>query len=197
MRNARGERFGDVFLEPDPNWQPPEPISALVASQNEIKRLAVIQGLTDFYEDDDLLVDLASQEIKSGVRDQPLSLKETRLGVINRLEAIKSLGEYMVYAAVEGGVHKVEDRWYETACAGVIIDDQLGLAFGVDYPIPHNIAQNIEKGMDLNQAMEIETGLKEIGKAGGFNGWLTDGKLDRQQASAQAIYLALCDIKHK
>jgi non-canonical (house-cleaning) NTP pyrophosphatase len=46
-------------------------------------------------------------------------------------------------------------------------------------------------GQDLNEAVRRETGLPDIGKLNGFNGWLTQDQLDRRAASTQAVLLAL------
>lgn len=169
----------------------------LVASQNSIKAAAVSDAMMRFngssYE-----VNLSDVKINSGVRDQPLSLVETALGALKRLDVIRKTGGYTYYVAIEGGAHSLElpdgTVWFENACAA-ITDDNISskpsVAFGPAYPIPSPIAQHLLKGLDLNQAVEIETGIEDIGSSHGFNGWLTDNNLNRQAGSAQAVLLAL------
>lgn len=174
----------------------------LVASQNRVKAMAAHDALSLFgggtYE-----TDLSQTPIQSGVREQPLSLEETATGAINRLIQARKVGGYSYYVAIEGGIYSVDTptgtMWYESACAAVS-DDKThtpSVAFGPAYPIPRNIIRHVHEGKDLNEAMEIETGIAEIGNSVGFNGWLTDGKLDRQAASAQAVLMALYGLEHE
>lgn len=169
----------------------------LVASQNSIKAAAVSDAMMRFngssYE-----VNLFEKDIDSGVSDQPLSLLETALGALNRLNVIRKTGGYTYYVAIEGGAHSLElpggTVWFENACAAITDDEETSkpsIAYGPAYPIPTAIARHLPEGLDLNQAMEIETGIENIGSSHGFNGWLTDNNLNRQAGTAQAVLLAL------
>jgi len=174
-------------------------LHAMIASGNAIKQLAATDALTSFYPTEHVVVDLCPEPIASGVRDQPLSLEETTQGVRNRLNFIKQFGGYSLYIAIEGGAYKVDADYYESACAGVYFPDtkHVSIGYGPGYPIPSKIARHLAEGLDLNQAMEIETGIAEIGKMGGFNGWLTDGAIDRRRGSSEAVLMALFSSRHE
>lgn len=175
---------------------------ALIASHNPIKAYATEDALQLFSGEffDVRHVDL---KVESSVSDQPMSLAETARGALCRLSQIRSIRGYAYYVAIEGGafpveVAKNESRWYETACAAVSdgSESPASVAYGPSYPIPPRIVAHLIDGMDLNQAMEIETGVAEIGNTTGFNGWLTEGRMDRQEGSKQAVLLALYGLKH-
>lgn len=172
----------------------------LVASQNEVKAEATKSAFETFL-GHEAIVMLSTQKINSGVSDQPLSLEETALGALNRIASIKKEQGYAYYVAIEGGTYKVEigskTHWFESACAVIQKHDtDPSIAYGPAYPVPDNLAGHIEKGLDLNQAMELETGIKEIGSSVGFNGWLTDNQIDRKTASAEAVLMALHGLNH-
>lgn len=173
----------------------------LVASRNHIKALAT-QDALHIFSNETYVVKLAETEIASRVSAQPMSLEETTRGALQRLEQIRKIPGFVLYIAIEGGAYNIKpgankERWYESACAAVA-DNRGGypsVAYGPSYPIPPKIAEHLVQGKDLNEAMEEEIGVPEIGKAEGFNGWLTEGKLDRRAGSAQAVLLALYGLK--
>lgn len=180
------------------------PKKALVASHNLIKAYATEDALGTFC-GEYYRVDLAPNKIESGVKEQPMSLAETANGALFRLAQIRKLTGYAFYIAIEGGAYSVklengQELWYESACAAVSDDSpksSASIAYGPAYPIPPEIAAHLIRGMDLNEAMELEIGVAKIGNAGGFNGWLTEGRLDRQAGSTQAVLLALYGLKYR
>ncbi len=171
----------------------------LVASQNQIKLKATAAAFAK-YSTETYDLELTDLNISSGVSDQPMSLSETTLGVVNRLKAIQTTNGYDFYVAIEGGVYSVETplgaKWFESACAVVAkVGGEPCIAYGPAYPVPEKFVRHLQKGLDLNQAMELETGMQKAGSGIGFNGWLTKGKLDRQAASAEAVLLALYGLE--
>lgn len=175
----------------------------IIASQNNIKSLAA-QDAFKIFTDKEYAFVLADTEISSGVSDQPNTLSETATGALNRLSQIRKAGGYAFYIAIEGGTYGVDTPvgtlWYESACAAVAdhnASSTPSVAFGPAFPVPRRIIRHVSEGLDLNQAMELETGIAEIGSSVGFNGWLTDNKLDRQAASSQAVLLALYGMAHE
>jgi inosine/xanthosine triphosphatase len=171
----------------------------LVASKNKIKGLAAEDAFRIFL-NDALEIHLSTKEIDSGVPNQPISLEQSAEGSLNRLQAITGEPGYDYYVAIEGGMFKVETpdgtKWFEAACAAVGANNKRCIAYGPGYPVPERFAAHIVNGKDLNEAMEYEIGVKEIGSSGGFNGWLTEENLDRQKGSAQAVILALYGLRH-
>lgn len=176
---------------------------ALLASKNKIKAYAAEDAL-GIFSGRFFTVEHSTEKVDSRVSKQPMSLAETTEGALSRLAQIRKAAGYTFYIAIEGGVYGVEskdgkERWYESACAAVSDEDPRSIAsvaYGPAYPIPDQIALHLFKGKDLNEAMELETGIPNIGNSEGFNGWLTEDKLNRQAASTQAVLLALYGLKH-
>ncbi len=176
-------------------------MEVLVASQNPIKAVAVHEAFARFF-NEAANVHLAKISIESGVRDQPLSQEESARGALNRLDGILHASGIDYYVSIEGGVYPVsidgKEYWYESACAAVCTDESdPEIAYGAAYPVPKRFIPHLQAGKDLNQIMEIETGVREAGKGMGFNGWLTNNQLDRQRASAEAVLLALHGLRHR
>ncbi|CAN5633013.1 inosine/xanthosine triphosphatase [soil metagenome] len=174
-------------------------MEVLVASRNNVKAEAVHEAFARFF-NEVVNVQLSDVEIDSGVNDQPNSLEETALGAINRLKAIGNISDYDYYVAIEGGTYRVNtpsgECWFESACAAITTTGSKPIiAFGPAYPIPERFVGHLKQGMNLNKAMEIETGIQEAGNGAGFNGWLTDNQIDRQKASAEAVLLALYGLR--
>lgn len=175
-------------------------IQVLVASQNPVKADAVLEAFEKYF-GETVSVALASSHVDSGVGAQPLTLIETALGALNRLAAISGTKGYDYYIAIEGGMYclvlPAGERWFESACAAVQEPgSQPQVAYGPAYPVPNRFVQHIVAGKDLTQAVEAETGIKDIGKGAGFNGWLTKNTLTRKDSSAQAVLLAIAGLEH-
>ncbi len=174
-------------------------LKILVASRNKIKKLAVEDAFRQFT-NADFEVFLSDNEVDSGVNAQPLTQKETAEGAINRLRALGERNEYNYLVAIEGGAFNVilpsGQKWFEAGCAAVLSKaaKNPSVAFAPAYPIPEEFVKYLKSGKDLTEAMEIVTGIPNTGAAAGFNGWLTQGKIDRRAGSALAVLLALYEL---
>ncbi len=69
------------------------------------------------------------------------------------------------------------------------------IASGPTFPLFPRVLARIHEGLNLTDAMAKEYGTKELGKNDGYNGWLSNNVIDRENASFQAVYLALCAIR--
>lgn len=173
-------------------------VTALVASKNAVKHAAVHDAFETFGLRG-ITVSGPTRSIESGVRDQPLTLEEAMNGATNRLDAIRTDDSHDYYVAIESGVHRVEGHWFESTCialAGADRDTAPHIAYTPSFPVPPMLAAHLEKDEDLNQAMKAETGIIEAGQKGGFDGWLTDGAIDRKAATSIAVRIALHSL-HK
>ena len=173
-------------------------IKILVASRNPVKELATREAMQMLLGNNDFIVMLSDTEIDSGVSAQPLSQAETAKGAITRLQAINKTAGFDYFIAIEGGIFSLDvengsTTWFECACAAVSTkgSPKPAIAFAPAYPIPQAFIPHLKAGKDLTEVMNIVTGLSDIGKANGFNGWLTGDQLDRKEGSALAVLLAL------
>ncbi len=140
-----------------------------------------------------------TMSVPSGVSDQPMSPEETALGAYNRAKNCQKEGvRFSVgiegglnFVALNGQEHAYEQTW---ACVLDRVTGEYEIGSGPAYPIPPNLLAHLRDGKTLNDAMEIEYNLKDIGKKEGYNGWLSNNQLDRVESSKIAVYLALCGL---
>jgi len=169
-----------------------------VASRNENKVGAVREVIRDYK----FLsgAEVISYAVESGVSKQPVSLKETIRGAMNR--ALKSFGKCDYSIGIEDGLMAVP--WTRTGYMNVsvcaIYDGKsysLGLGPSFEYPI--NVTKSvIEDDLDINQA-SFKHGLTEkqdVGNDEGTIGILTKGRLKRKEGTKQAVIMALIPLEN-
>ncbi|MEK7603402.1 MAG: inosine/xanthosine triphosphatase [Patescibacteria group bacterium] len=172
----------------------------LVASTKSIKALATGDAFRQY--GFEILPESIPEDIDPGVSNQPSSLTETLRGAMNRLQICRdTFPGYDYYCAIEGGMHQVKqnhtNRWFESASAALYRSETevIGIGFGPSFPVPEQLAKlALEENGDLNSAMQTITGIERIGETIGFNGWTTNGLINRRSASAQAVLLSLCEV---
>lgn len=173
--------------------------SILVGSHNPVKRKATIEAFTEMGLDD-VIVHTPVYPIKTGVNDQPLTLKEAMEGTRTRLTHILNHEEkHDYYVAIESCVHKIQKQWFESACIGILLGrkgvQSIHFAYSPSFPLPDAISSLVERGKDLNDAMHVVAGIEKAGKNNGFCGWLTDNTIDRKAATVLGIRIALYGLQ--
>jgi inosine/xanthosine triphosphatase len=169
-----------------------------VGSKNEAKVDAVRDTLLDY----PLFANavLRSFEVHTGVGDQPLSLKETIQGAMNRAQFALEGARYSF--GIESGIFPAEHTksgWLDiTVCA---IDDgsqhHIGTSSAFEYP-PFVIKHLLENKTEISDAFR-ELGLTnslKLGRAEGAIGVLTKGRVTRKTLTQQAIMNALIHLEN-
>jgi len=159
---------------------------------NPIKIAAVRDVLNSIYGK----VTMTSLSVESGVPTQPIGLNQTLNGAINRAKKALKKTDADLGVGIEAGL--VEIPFTITGffdyqfCA--IIDRQhwitLGSGSGFEYP-PVIIEGVVKKNLEIGEAMEKFTGIKDIGKHQGAVGYLTQGILLRKELTEQSILMAM------
>lgn len=173
-------------------------MKVIVASQNPTKIEAVKRAFGQYF--GEIGLEVIGVETPSGVSDQPMDSRETAEGALNRAKNIAH-HEADFVVGIEGGLSFVKpddiEYGFEQAWAAVIdcLSGKNEIAAAPAFPIPHNVVAKIREGKNLSEAMEEIYGATDIGKEQGFNGWITDGHVDRTEASKLAVLLALCTLK--
>ena len=140
--------------------------------------------------------------VPSGVYDQPMTLEETILGAQNRARGAMSLlpaNEFWV--GMEGGVHLIGEEPYE--CGRIcVVREELGSAIAMsqagtfDLPLGKGVYRLLLEGVDLKVALEMLTGHPKQESRRGFQGYVTNDLIGRQQAYVQAVIAALSIFLH-
>lgn len=170
----------------------------IVASQNPVKLEAVRQAFAQYF--GEIGLEVVGIETPSGVREQPLDVRETAEGALNRAKNIAH-HEADFVVGIEGGLSFVkpvdEEYGFEQTWAAVI-ECKTGkseIASGPAFPIPHNVIASIRGGKNLTEATAEVYGVEVSGKAEGYDGWISDNHVDRKEASKLAVLLALTTLK--
>lgn len=167
-----------------------------VGSTNPSKISAVKRALKDctYFMD----AEIKGVEVSSEVASQPKSLKETIQGARNR--ARNSFDNCKYSIGLESGIFQVPYTLsgYMDLCACAIYDGKefyLGLSSAFEYP-KEVVKLLIEDGLDVNEAF-VKVGLTKnpkIGSSEGAIGFLTNGRVKREDYTIQAINMALIHL---
>lgn len=167
----------------------------IIGSKNPVKLEAVRQAFVLHFGNTPTL-EVIGIDAPSGVADQPMSAEETATGAVNRAKHLVLLHTDADYhVGIEGGITKLmingESHYFEQTYACVSNGKQHALGSGPAYGIEDKVIEHIDNGLDLSQAMHKIYGAIDLGKRDGYNGWLSQNKYDRTEASKIAVFLAL------
>ena len=164
-----------------------------VASSNPAKIKAVSEVCQQIFTTQAFQV--TGLQVLSGVRMQPLSAEETKLGALNRLKNLRELTKNSHYrVAIEAGI---EDN---QAFAWIAVENQaltLQMARFASFQLPASWLTRLQQGEELGEVMADLTGINNIKQQGGAVSVLTGGHLTRDRIYQQAILLAFYPLHAK
>jgi inosine/xanthosine triphosphatase len=145
---------------------------------------------------------ITSQDVKSEVSEQPLTLQETTLGAKNRAKNAFFNSQCKYAFGIESGF--MESLETSTGYLHISVcsiyegkNHYIGLSSG--YEVPAEILDLvINKQMKLSQAC-LQSGIssnEKIGSTEGLIGVLTRGRIDRKEYSKQCIMTALLQLEN-
>lgn len=135
-------------------------------------------------------------EVESGVRAQPWSETETRVGAINRARAALTACDSDLAVGFEGGVVETEIGLMLCNWAAVAArEGQIGVGGGGGILLPPNVARLLREGLELGPAMDALTGTHDTKRGEGAAGILTAGLINRQAAYEYTLRMALAPFR--
>jgi inosine/xanthosine triphosphatase len=173
-----------------------------VASINPVKINAVAFAVKKHFPD----ATIRGFEVTSGVAAQPMSDEETKLGSLNRAQAIKALvtqqqlvknNEEALYIGLEGGVfHPTFDQndaalW---STVWVTVIDQEGNCYfsnGARFSIPQFIANFLLAGEEMGPALGRYLNDPDIRSKEGMIGFLTNHLTNRTDEYSNVVKIAV------
>lgn len=170
-------------------------MNVVVGSENPIKVDSVREVFADYNGFKEALV--SGKDVGSGVREQPLALEEMIRGARNRAERAKAAGDIGV--GIESGLMPLPGttEWVDLCVVSIFDGKKHHLGMSNAFQVPPMIVKLMtEEGLDFNQAAQ-RVGLskkQDLGKAEGAIGVLTDGRINRQAYTKQALITALVSI---
>lgn len=163
-----------------------------IASTNPVKLNAVKQVFKPLYPQAKYI----SLAVDSQVKPQPVSIKETRQGAVNRArQALKKTSADLA-VGLEGGVFKLGQEMFNFAWAVICHKNQtVSSAGGMCFPIPAKIAQAIDQGGELGPLIDQLTGKTNLAQKGGAVALFTDNLTNRTESYCQLIKMALAKFR--
>lgn len=168
-----------------------------VGTLNKAKLSGVQMALAGYA----ILESLSLQPVKveSGVSEQPRSLTEIITGATNRAKAAKlALPECSLAMGLESGVIELGDVMLDLGVCIIYDGQRTHMGTTAAFVIPPKIANFVRQGFDLSEACKQAgvTNETKIGENNGIIGILTNGRLNRNQYTAQSIQMAMCSVEN-
>jgi len=121
-----------------------------------------------------------SVDVPSGVSAMPQSDRETRQGAVNRSLAVLRESQAEIGIGLEGGVMDIDGDMY--LCNWGALSDRNGCtitAAGARIKLPEALRDGILSGLELGDVIDRYAAKKDVRKAEGTVGILTNGRLPR------------------
>lgn len=159
-----------------------------IGSRNPVKIRAVESVVRKIWTE----AEVVGLEVASGVRAQPLTEAETRLGAANRARAARVSADADLGLGLEGGVDTLRGRLYLTnSVVAVDRQGQLGEGGGFRMELPPSFLAALHGGRELGELIDAASGQVNTKQKEGAIGLLTAGLADRQQSFELAVTYAL------
>lgn len=163
-----------------------------VGSTNPVKVNAALVTLSITLEQD---FDTYEVAVPSGVAEQPMSEEETRLGAVNRVNAlidrVNDNSNDTWYVAIEGGVDVFEDGPATFAYVVIYNGGRMSIGRSANLPLPVSIYQALQRGEELGPVMDRLFNTTNVKQQGGAIGLLTLNHASRQSVYEVALTLAM------
>jgi inosine/xanthosine triphosphatase len=169
-----------------------------VGSTNPVKINAVINAASGTWPD----VVVIGINVPSGIEEQPMSDKETRMGAQNRAMAVLQAG-LQQYASInktealgiglEGGVF-VDDENNMWSTVWIAVTDHTRKFWesnGARFPVPQIIAEKIQAGGEMGPIVTQLVGEADVRQKQGMIGVITNNFVDRTEEYTSITKMAL------
>lgn len=162
-------------------------MSVVVGSRNPGKLGAVQDALVRCQ----IEAEVRAVPVPSGVADQPMTLEETLRGAKERARAALHRSSADLAVGLEGGIFCVDGEWFEAGWIHVTGSGVEASAPTAGFPVPSSLLPHLLVGRDLNEAVEAELGVRDIGEGAGLTGYLSRSLLVRQDLYTDGVVMAL------
>ena len=181
--SSRRIRAGEI----DEEGKRLKPMKVGIGSENPSKIKAVQMAFSRIFKFEIEYIPVA---VDSGVSPQPFD-SETVQGAINRAKKINGM-DYAV--GIEAGLfnEKITGNYLDRAyCAIIDKYGRMTLGHSSGFSYPPEIMEMVREGMEVGEAIEKISGIKEIKKKIGAIGFLSKGLINRDEFNAQAVLMAM------
>jgi len=162
----------------------------IVGSKNRIKIDAVQKAFRLLNFDAEII----GVDVRTSITDQPIGINETVKGALERAsEALIKRPDADLGVGVEAGLVKWCSRYLDQHVA-VIVDSQKGVTIGVGpaFELPPRVLSSVlAENLELDAAFEKAMGIKNVGISTGVIGFVSKGKIVREDLVEAAVLMAL------
>lgn len=166
-------------------------MKVVIASHNPVKTRAVETAFSLQFPEH--TCNFLPVHVDSGVRDQPLSDRETRQGACNRAEKARSRQpDADFWVGLEGGIETLDDQLIAFAWMSVLgPGGKRGESRTVSLQLPPAVKTRVDQGMELGDANDQVFSTLNSKHQGGAFGLLTGGLYTRESIYTEALVVAL------
>ncbi len=159
-----------------------------VGSLNKVKIESVREAFKEFGFDTQIVA------ININYKEQPLGLEETLNGAIYRAKSAfnKVKADYGV--GIEAGIISILDYNLNIQIAAITNENITAIGFSPAFQLPRKIEGIVLKGVELDKAVEMVYGIKDIGEKGGIIELMSKGIIDRKNLIIYALKMAIVKI---
>lgn len=168
----------------------------IVASTNPIKIATTKLGFKKMFPNLNFKIEGISAP--SGVPDQPMGERQTRIGAINRAKnAFNLIPHAHFWVGIEGGMKEVKNKMETFAWIAVKSKKgKISKSRTGSFYVPAKVADLVKQGKELGEADDIVFGLRNSKQSNGAIGILTNNVLTRASFYEIAIITALIPFKN-
>lgn len=173
--------------EIDPAGRVLRKMKVFVGTGNEVKVRAVERVLGRIYEN----VEVRGRKVDSGVSPQPYDDDAVKGAAARAKQAI---GDGDLGVGIEAGLFRQEETRRHLDIQYCAIADRAGritIGCGPGFEHPPQIMKMVREGRTVGEAVEALTGIKDIGRKEGAIGYLTAGRMNRQELTEIAVLMAM------
>lgn len=136
--------------------------------------------------------------VSSGVASQPKNIDEMFKGALNRAKrSLKKVKDADFGVGIEGGIHKYKHGWFENSMVVIVNKKgEVGIGSSGGLVLPEKVIEKINKGKNLEEAIDEIFGTKKIGRGIGMFGLLTKGVVTRSEGVRHGVAFALARFFH-
>ncbi|KEG12618.1 hypothetical protein DQ04_01571010 [Trypanosoma grayi] len=139
--------------------------------------------------------DVRPVPVASAVRAQPMSAAESQQGARYRAnEALRLIPDAHYGVGLEGGLEKIEERWFECGWMYVVerSTGRHGMGSSARFEMSQRLMSKIlNEGKELAEVMDELTGQTDVRSGQGAMGILTAGYLNRADCYLHGLFFAL------
>ncbi|MDO8487604.1 MAG: inosine/xanthosine triphosphatase [Candidatus Curtissbacteria bacterium] len=138
-------------------------------------------------------IKIVGVEVKSGISSQPMSDRQSIRGAINRAkQALKSIKGADFGVGMEGGIHKIGKKWFESGWIAVVDKTgKIGLGTSARWEMSAKVMGKLEGKGELSHVFEDLAKIENAKDVGGVMGLVTKNILPRDLAYSHGVIFAL------